>query len=67
MYIIEWLDDLEILGSELSEAATVSAAIAQAMVNSGEVAARVGRQPNRFRIKDQGMRELAVVALPRPQ
>jgi hypothetical protein len=64
MYLIEWLCDLEVIENEKMEAATVSAAIAKARANWNQVVARAGRQPDRFRVKDQQLKELAVVALP---
>jgi hypothetical protein len=63
MYLIEWLCDLEVIEKEKVEAATVSAAIAKARANWNHVVARVRRQPDRFRVKDQQLKELAVVAL----
>jgi hypothetical protein len=67
MYLIEWLSDFEVLERELLVATTVSEAIAKARANSSRVAARLGREPDRFRVKDQGMKELAVVALAKPR
>ncbi|HLH51076.1 MAG TPA: hypothetical protein VKV96_17190 [Roseiarcus sp.] len=67
MYIIEWIRDFELIEREISKAGSVSEAIAEARANWSQVFAGLGRKPDRFRVKNNRLKELAVVALPKPR
>lgn len=67
MYIVEWVRDFELIERQDVQAETIAEVVTKAKSEWPEIAARCGRAPNRFRVKDRRLKELVVVALPKHQ
>ena len=65
MYIVEWERDFELIERQEVDAETIAEVVIRAKSEWRGIAARRGRAPDRFRVKDKRFKELIVVALPK--